>query len=68
MFDASQKPIRFVENAHLGGRQQFELGDGAQSLQCSLLLQERFMRAVDELQCLNDKLDLADAAGAQFNV
>ena len=68
MFDASQKPIGFVQNANLGGRQQFELRDGTQSLQCALLLQERLLRPMNELQRLNDKLDFADAAGAQFNV
>ena len=68
MLDAPQKPIGIVENAHLGDRQQFELRDGAQSLQGSLLLQEGLMRAVDELQCLDDKLDLANAARTQFNV
>src|SRR5438876_5837363 len=68
MFDASQKPIRFVQNANLRGRQQFELRDGTQSLQCALLLQERLLRPMNELQRLNDKLDFADAAGAQFNV
>src|SRR5205823_4884515 len=56
MFNAPQKTIRFIESAHFRGRQQFELGDGAQCFQCPLLLQESVLSAMNELERLNNKL------------
>src|SRR5437899_12064155 len=68
MFNAPQKTIRLIEGAHFWGWQQFKLRDGAQCLQCSLLLQKSVFRAVNELESLDNKLDLTNSAGAEFDV
>src|SRR5947208_3093739 len=68
MFNAPQKTIRLIESAHFWGGQQFKLGDSAQCLQCSLLLQKSVFRAVNELERLDNKLDLTNSAGAEFDV
>src|SRR5438874_3975230 len=68
MFDASEKAVCFVERQHFFVRQEIQLTQSAQRFECARFLQKRVMRAVDELKRLHDKLDLANATSAKFDV
>src|SRR5947208_2806753 len=68
MLDASKKPIRFVQFYDFIARKKVQLMKSSQRFQHARFLQEGVARAVNKLERLHDKFDLANAAGAQLDV
>src|SRR6202171_6315652 len=68
MLDAPKKPICFVQFYDFIARKKVQLMKGSQRFQHARFLQEGVVGSVNELQCLHDKFDLANPAGANLDV
>ena len=68
MLNAPEKPICLVERQHFIAWKKIQLTKTAQRFERARFLQERMVRPVDELKRLHHEFDLANAAGAKFDV
>src|SRR5205085_6139470 len=57
-----------VKREHVTRGKEFELGNCAQRPKSTLLLQKSVMRAMDELERLDDEFNFPDSTGAQLHV
>src|SRR5437879_13697091 len=68
MLDAAQKPIRVIEGQNFLVREKIQLTQCLERLEHARFLKERMPRSIDELQCLHDEFDFANAADAKLDV
>ena len=68
MLGPAEKPIRAIKIDNFISRNQFELGQTLERLQCAWLLQEGVPRSVDKLQRLYNEFDFANTTAAKFDV
>ena len=68
VFDAPEEAVACFQGASFTARDQFQLRQDRERLQSARFLQERVPRSVQKLERLHDKFDLANPAGAQFDV
>src|SRR5690349_20982437 len=68
MLNLAKESVGAIELDTFSMSNQFEAGEGTQRVQRIRFLQERMATAVNELQCLDDKLDLANAAAPELHI
>ncbi len=68
MFDFAQEPVCLLEVHRFVARQQLQFRQGRQGLERARLLEKGVTRAVQKLQGLHDKFDLANSAGAELHI
>ena len=68
MLGPAEKPIRAIKIDNFISRNQFELGDTLERLQCAWLLQKGVPRSVDKLQRLHNEFNFANTTATKFNI
>src|SRR5437870_11433047 len=68
MLCPAKKPISAIKVDNFISRNQFELGETLERLQCAWLLQKGMPRSVDKLERLHNEFDFANSAAAKLDV
>jgi hypothetical protein len=68
VFDSPQKTVGIFEDAHFLVRQKLEVRQDRQHFKGACVLEKSVARAVQQLEGLDDKLDLADSSRTQLHV
>jgi hypothetical protein len=68
VFNAAEESIRIIQGQNFIGREQIEFSQCPERLKHARFLQKRIPRAMDKLQRLHDKFDVANPAAAKFYI
>src|SRR5262245_57778379 len=68
VFNTAEKSICIVQRQNFVVWEQIQFSQCAERLEHTRFLQKRITRAMDQLECLDDELDLANAAASKFYI